>query len=192
MIRTSRVARSWIAALAVGLTIGTVAEVAAQSVEGALDGVEAPQAAADQAREAELDAMTARIGNTLRCPTCRQQSVTESPSRISRAMQGVIRNMLIEGKTPEEIEAYFLEAYGPWILLKPRAEGVNLLVYVLPVAAFLLGALIILRRLRRGRLTAGLGSASPRPLGSKASGQGAESALGEEDRTWIEAAIRGS
>lgn len=103
-------------------------------------------------------------------------------------MQGVIRNMLVEGKTPDEIEAYFLEAYGPWILLKPKAEGVNLLVYLLPVAAFLLGGILFFGRLRRGRARNQV-TAAEDPVSS---GHSSANALGEEDRTWIEAAIRGS
>lgn len=188
-MRASRVGRSWIGALAFAAAAPLmVAAAAAQSVDDVRDDAAAAQAMADQAREAELDAMTARIGNTLRCPTCRQQSVTESPSRISRAMQGVIRNMLVEGKTPDEIEAYFLEAYGPWILLKPKAEGVNLLVYLLPVAAFLLGGVLFFGRLRRGRARNQV-TAAEDPVSS---GHSSANALGEEDRTWIEAAIRGS
>ena len=103
-------------------------------------------------------------------------------------MQGVIRNMLVEGKTPEEIEAYFLEAYGPWILLKPKAEGLNLLVYLLPVAAFLLGGVLFLSRIRRSRGPDRVTATEPPPSPS----QSPAASLAEEDRNWIEAAIRGS
>ena len=58
-------------------------------------------------------------------------------------MQGVIRGMLIEGRTPEEIEAYFVESYGPWILLQPRAEGANLWIYLVAnFAAAILAAIV--------------------------------------------------
>ena len=155
---------------------------AAQTVDGALAGIERPAAPGDPVRTAEIDQLTAEIGATLRCPICRQQSVAESSARIAREMQGVIRTMLMEGRTAEEIEAYFVEAYGPWILLKPRAEGMNLFVYIGPALAFLLGGFLVARRIRRGR--------------SRDAAEGVEPStpdhLRKADRRWIEAAIKGS
>lgn len=180
------------AALLSGLLVGTGV---AQTVEGALDGIEQPESTGDPARDAELDARTAAIGATLRCPVCRQQSVAESSSRIAREMQGVIRTMLADGSTPDEIEAHFVEAYGPWILLKPRAEGVNLFVYLGPAVAFLLGGLFFLRRVRRDRRAKG-DPATPRGSGpvetSPTAAGSADDRLSKKDRAWIDAAIRGS
>ncbi|WP_419163516.1 cytochrome c-type biogenesis protein [Candidatus Palauibacter sp.] len=160
---------------------------AAQTVEGALDGTARPRAPGESVPSAEIDAKTAEIGGTLRCPICRQQSVAESSSRIAREMQGVIRTMLMEGRTREEIEAYFVEAYGPWILLRPRAEGINLFVYLGPAAAFALGGLFLVRRIRRrrGNEVEGEDPASAAPVASR-------DPLRKADRKWIEAAIKGS
>lgn len=158
------------------------APAAAQTVDGALDGIERPAAPGDPVRTAEIDQRTAEIGATLRCPICRQQSVAESSSRIAREMQGVIRTMLMEGRTPEEIEAYFVEAYGPWILLKPRAEGMNLFVYAGPGLAFLLGGFLVARRIRRGRSRDEEGHDEP----------ASPDHLRKADRKWLEAAIKGS
>jgi len=134
------------------------------------------------AREAKLTAETARIAATLRCPVCRQQSVAESSSRIARDMQALIRSMLEEGKTAEEIEAYFLDAYGDWILLRPKARGVNALVYILPAVAFSLGLIWVGVKLRHGTGAAFEGSTTtPGTTG-----------LDPEDRAWIDDAIRGA
>ncbi len=161
-------------------------------------GQEAPPAApaVDPARDAELDALTAEIGNTLRCPVCRQQSVTESSSQIAREMQALIRDKLEAGETPAQIEAYFVDAYGEWILLRPRARGVNLLVYLVPAVAFLLGGLWFAGWLRGRRRSAAAAARSPAP-GDEAGGPsddvGADAAGGlpAEDRAWLESAIRG-
>ncbi len=134
--------------------LGTVAgTVDAQTVDGALDGVETPRLTGDPERDAEIDALAAEIGSGLRCPVCRQQSIAESSARIAREMQALIRGMLVEGRTKEEIEAYFVEAYGPWILLRPRAEGLNVVVYAGPPLAFALGGLVLFLRFRRTRLS---------------------------------------
>ncbi|MDE2662115.1 MAG: cytochrome c-type biogenesis protein CcmH [Gemmatimonadota bacterium] len=163
-------------------TVLLAAPAAAQTVDGALDGVERPAAPGDAVHSAEIDQQTAEIGATLRCPICRQQSVAESSSRIAREMQDVIRTMLAEGRTPEEIEAYFVDAYGPWVLLKPRAEGMNLFVYAGPGLAFLLGGFIVARRIRRGRSRDEEGRDEPETPDH----------LRKADRRWLEAAIKGS
>ncbi|MDE2719507.1 cytochrome c-type biogenesis protein [Candidatus Palauibacter polyketidifaciens] len=170
------------AMLAVTGMASGAASSAAQTVDGALDGVERPAAPGDPIRSAQIDQQTAEIGATLRCPICRQQSVAESSSRIAREMQDVIRTMLMEGRTHAEIEAYFVEAYGPWILLKPRAEGMNLFVYAGPGLAFLLGGLVVARRIRRGRSRDEEAHEEP----------ATPDHLRKADRRWIEAAIKES
>ncbi|WP_419948037.1 cytochrome c-type biogenesis protein [Candidatus Palauibacter sp.] len=157
----------------------------AQTVDGALDGTERPPAPGEAVPSAEVDAQTAEIGATLRCPICRQQSVAESSSRIAREMQGVIRTMLMDGRSAEEIEAYFVEAYGPWILLRPRAEGINLFVYIGPAVAFALGGWLVARRIRRRREEDEEDPAASAPPAGR-------DPLRKADRKWIEAAIRES
>lgn len=144
------------------------------------------QDSAAHARDEELDALTAEIGSRLRCPVCRQQSVAESSSQIARDMQRLIRDKLEAGETPEEIEAYFLTAYGDWILLRPKARGVNVLVYVLPALAFVLGGIWVAVRVRGG---------GGRDAAAEADAPAAEafdSDLDETDRAWLEQAVRGS
>ena len=170
--------------LVLGLAAGAAG---AQTVDGALDGTERPPAPGEAVPSAEIDAQTAEIGATLRCPICRQQSVAESSARIAREMQGVIRTMLMDGRTPGEIEAYFVEAYGPWILLRPRAEGINLFVYIGPAVAFAFGGWLVARRIRRRHGDeedqGGAASNAPSPDADR---------LRKADRRWIEAEIRGS
>jgi len=141
---------------------------------------------ADSARDAELDAVAARIAATLRCPVCRSQSVLESSSQIARQMQALIREKLEAGETPEEITDFFIASYGDFILLRPRARGLNALVYILPAVAFLLGLALIMWKLRSGRgaLDAALPAAArAAPTHPKDDG------LDPADRAWLDAAI---
>ena len=77
----------------------------------------------------------------------------------------MVREQLAAGRTPEEVKKYFADKYGEWILLRPRARGWNVIVYVLPVVALLLGALVVMRVTRRW--------ATPLPAGAP-SGQDVE------------------
>ena len=89
---------------------------------------------------AVLDGRAAEIAAQLRCPVCSGQSVLESNSSIAQEMQAVIRERLGQGEDEAQILAYFVGSYGDWIILKPRPIGWNLLVYILPAGALLLGA----------------------------------------------------
>lgn len=91
------------------------------------------------------------IGKGLRCPVCQGMPIAESPSEMAQAMMVRVRELLAEGKSPDEVRQYFVERYGEWVLLEPTREGVNVLVWVLPPLALIVGlglALVAVRRLR--------------------------------------------
>jgi cytochrome c-type biogenesis protein CcmH/NrfF len=115
-----------------------------------------------------LEADVRKLARQLRCPTCQALSIADSPSELAREMEGVIRMRLQEGMTPEEVRASFVDAYGEWVLLSPDPSGFNLLVYLLPLAALLLGTGIVVAGIRKwlGEGTEGAlseGEAPPAP-----------------------------
>ena len=61
----------------------------------------------------------------------------------------MVRDQLRAGKTPDEVKAFFVSKYGEWILLTPTAQGFNLLLYILPFALLLGGAMVIIVLVRR-------------------------------------------
>lgn len=99
--------------------------------------------------DSALEAMTTRLASELRCPVCQGNSIQDSPSELAQQMRDLIRDQLRSGKSPDEVRAYFVDKYGEWILLSPKATGVNLVVYLVPFVAVLLGGFIVWRTLRR-------------------------------------------
>lgn len=106
------------------------------------------------AQQRELDPEVFTIGDELRCPTCVSESVGESNSAIAREMRVLIQDQLDQGRTRAEILAFFQERYGDWILLDPPRTGVMLIVWLLPVAALLVGAAVMVVLIRRWRRAA--------------------------------------
>ena len=111
-------------------------------------------------QDAQLEARVREIASELRCPTCRSLSVYDSPSDMAQEMRGLIREQLQAGKTEEEIKAYFVDRYGEWILLAPKARGFNWMVWLLPLVIGFGGLAFVIytarRWVQRGREEAAL------------------------------------
>jgi cytochrome c-type biogenesis protein CcmH len=106
-------------------------------------------AVAEEEVDPALEAQVRELAAKLRCPTCRALSVLDSPAGMAQEMRGLIREQLRQGKTPAEVEAYFVERYGEWILLQPKAEGFNWTVWLLPVLLLLGGLAFVFFTARR-------------------------------------------
>ncbi len=104
----------------------------------------APTKAPAPGVDSVLDARVKAIASRLRCPVCQGESIQDSPAELSAQMKTLVREQLYEGRTESEVLDYFQAKYGQWILLEPRAEGINLLVYGLPVAFIVLGGIGIM------------------------------------------------
>ncbi len=96
-----------------------------------------------------LNRRTAEISGLLRCPVCQGLSIADSPSEMAANMKGQVHELLSRGYTEEQILRYFELSYGQFVLLKPKFEGVNTLVWILPVLALIIGAVIVVTKMRR-------------------------------------------
>ncbi len=82
---------------------------------------------------------TERLSRSVRCPTCRDLSAAESDAAAAKAVRLAIRRDVEAGRTDVEIRAGLASRYGRDILLTPDSRGVVGLVWVLPVAAVVIG-----------------------------------------------------
>ena len=83
--------------------------------------------------DAALDVRAAAVSSTLRCPVCQGESIQDSPAELAQQMRALVREQLREGKTPDEVKAYFVGRYGEWILLEPAMTGLNVALYAFPI-----------------------------------------------------------
>jgi cytochrome c-type biogenesis protein CcmH len=89
-----------------------------------------------------------RIAAELRCPVCQGLSVQDSPSETARSMRALVTQRVAEGRTDDEIRAEFRRSYGDWVLLSPPLLSAGGLVWLAPVAAVAIGAVLAWRRTR--------------------------------------------
>ena len=76
------------------------------------------------------------ISKRLACPICDGESIFESRNNASVAIKNEIRAQVADGVlTDDEIITFIVQRYQSDVLLVPRAEGVDALVWILPVVA---------------------------------------------------------
>ena len=90
-----------------------------------------------------LEARAQEINKTVMCPVCPGESIDQSQHPRAKAMRGVVDEKLGEGLTNDEIRDFFVERYGQSVLLEPRREGLNWLVWVVPPVGILAAALAL-------------------------------------------------
>jgi cytochrome c-type biogenesis protein CcmH len=90
-----------------------------------------------------LDQRTNETSALLRCPVCQGMSIADSPSEMAVNMKHQVRELIARGYTQEQILRYFERSYGQFVLLKPKFQGVNTLVWILPIIALAVGAFAI-------------------------------------------------
>ena len=92
------------------------------------------------------------IERMLMCPVCSGQTIDQSVAEISRQMRRVVREMLAEGASRDQILQFFVDRYGTGVLAAPPKSGLNLVVWVVPVLgglAALGAALLVIRSMTR-------------------------------------------
>ncbi len=107
----------------------------------------APQREASTPLEPALEARVQKLGKELRCAVCQGLSITDSPASMARAQLDTVRDLVSEGKSDAEIREYFIARYGEWVLLDPKKEGLNWLVWAGPLALVAIGLLVIARQI---------------------------------------------
>ncbi len=100
--------------------------------------------------DAELETRARTLSADLRCPVCRNESIDESQADIARDLRLLLRERLIAGDTNDQAMQFLVDRYGEYILLNPRVEGVNILLwFAAPIMLLFSGTISLL--IIRGR-----------------------------------------
>jgi cytochrome c-type biogenesis protein CcmH len=78
----------------------------------------------------DLERRARSISADLRCVVCRNESIDDSNAELARDMRLMVRERLVAGDTDAQVVNYLVERYGEYILLRPRRDGVNLILWI--------------------------------------------------------------
>lgn len=89
------------------------------------------------------------ISEELRCLVCQNQSIDASDAQLAKDLRIIVRERIAAGDSDAEVRDFLVARYGEFVLLRPRAHGIGLLLWVLPPALLLIagaGLFIAFRR----------------------------------------------
>ena len=84
-----------------------------------------------------------KIHKNLRCLVCQGQSIADSNSDFALTLKMVVKDLIDQGKTEDEIYSFLSDKYGDWIIFKPQINKQNFILWFLPYLALVLGGIII-------------------------------------------------
>ena len=99
------------------------------------------------ATEKNNDLLINKISKNIRCLICQGQSVYDSQSDFALSMKLVIDQKINDGYSENEIYDYLKNQYGEWITYDPEFNKKTFILWGLPILLFLIGGVIILRKL---------------------------------------------
>jgi cytochrome c-type biogenesis protein CcmH len=101
-----------------------------------------------------IERLAQEINKGVMCPVCPGESIDQSQHPQAVQMRGIVVEKLEQGWTGGRIRDFFVERYGPSVLLDPPTEGFNLVVWLVPpgaLAAALVALYLVLRTMVRPR-----------------------------------------
>jgi cytochrome c-type biogenesis protein CcmH len=90
-----------------------------------------------------------KLTHELRCMQCLNQSIADSPVELAGELRNEVREMVVEGKSDDEIRDYMVERYGEFILFRPRVSARNMWLWLGPGIMLVIGAIIAVRIVRQ-------------------------------------------
>ena len=97
----------------------------------------------------EISNLDTKIFKNLRCLVCQGQTIAESNSDFAQTIKLVVKDLIEEGKTEDEIYEFMSDKYGDWIVFKPQFNTQNSLLWILPYIALIFGGFFIFSFLKK-------------------------------------------
>ena len=69
-----------------------------------------------------------QLNKAIMCPVCPGESIDQSQNQLSAQMRAIVSEQVREGRSNEQIKAFFVERYTESVLLEPPRKGFSLLV----------------------------------------------------------------
>jgi cytochrome c-type biogenesis protein CcmH len=125
----TRVFAAALAAAIAALALGSRAE--------AIDTTQLPTPA--------LQARYLALTHEFRCMQCQNEALADSPVELAADLRAEVRDLLLAGKSDEQVRAFMVARYGDFILFRPRFTARTAWIWLTPGVLLVLGFVIFAR-----------------------------------------------
>ena len=92
-----------------------------------------------------------KLAGELRCPKCQNQTISDSDAPLAHDMRERVYQMIMEGKSNDEIIEFMKVRYGDFVHYRPPVNKTTIVLWLAPLAFLLLGALALWFNVRHQR-----------------------------------------
>ncbi len=103
------------------------------------------------AKDTVLEEKVMEISFELRCLVCQNQTIADSDAELAVDLRNQVREMIVAGKTEEEIVDYMVVRYGDFILYRPPVQPTTYLLWFGPFILFAVGLGVLVMNIRARR-----------------------------------------
>ncbi len=116
-----------------------------------------------------LEGRARELSKGLRCLVCQNENIDDSNAGLAADLRILLRERLTAGDTDEQAVQYIVDRYGDYVLLKPRFNQSNLILWLAGPGLLLfggIGAVIYIRNRARPQPDNGLDADEEKALAS--------------------------
>jgi len=96
-----------------------------------------------------LEQRARNLSAQLRCMVCQNQSIDDSNADLAKDLRVLVRERIVAGDSDEDVINYVVSRYGEFVLLKPRVSTKTYVLWGLPAALLVAGAVAMIVYTRR-------------------------------------------
>jgi cytochrome c-type biogenesis protein CcmH len=144
--------------------IGVLAMLSALVAAGPLHAVQPDEMLSNPVLEARARALS----KELRCMVCQNQSIDDSDAALARDIRILVRDRLTAGDSDQQVLDYLVARYGEFVLLRPPLSLHTAILWGVPPAALLFGAIAIVMIIRRRKIGSSTGETASLSSGEEA------------------------
>ena len=85
------------------------------------------------------------LTHELRCMQCQNEAIADSPVDLAADLRRQVHDMLLAGKTDDDVRNFMVARYGEFILFRPRMSLRTAWLWLAPGVLILVGAFVAIR-----------------------------------------------
>lgn len=84
-----------------------------------------------------------QLARELRCLVCQNQNLADSDAQLAHDLRAEVHEMLVAGKSDDEIKTFMVDRYGDFVLYRPPVQENTYMLWLTPLVLLLIGAFIL-------------------------------------------------